>query len=430
MKKLSLLIIALVAFGQVFGQSADIQDPFTGSALHTSHLPSYMFSGRTPVQGSNKTNETLINVFYWGSEDTVRNGFGVAPVFYPSNNSYVTIGQINSNITAATPNANTGRSSAGSYINGRVNSVSSAGVLFNAFRDVITNNVSTIPLHYRVDSIILGGFQRKNSDFLTEDTLNIIIAQVDSFASGGSTFMWPSTNKPAQKPVFANKTFANSARFFEFLDVPKGFYIGADINTSNARPFAALVEFRGPSVDTLYLGGSLYPRTDPNPQPGFIYFRTLTNKKGVYRRPFAPNASNGFNKWNITEAPNSTTDTVNSGFWIWSSPFVQAKITLDPTTTSVDQDLIGKNLTSLSAYPNPVLRGTDVNLAFETNVGGNVTMSISNLLGAEVYHQEISKLAAGQSTVEVNTAAFTPGVYVARVRTSFGAVATTKFIVN
>ena len=435
MKKTFLFILLFIVTGSAFAQTG-ASEAEVGMALPVqSNIHPSMLSGRgLPGQSDTKTNTNQIRIYYWGSEDTVRNGFAQAPDYFPYQGAtvspYFQFAQVNTRMTASTPNANSSRSSAGSYIRGRI-LFHSMGVVFNSFRNVVDNNVSTIPNTYRIDSARVWGFQRKTSDFLTEDTIRLTAYEIDSIIVGGTqVFTFPSTNKPVQKPAIFTSELRSSVRLFEFVDVPRTFELGGTVTGNSPRPFSLVVEFFGPQEDTFFVGSAIKPGFEANQQPGFVYIVPLQNKKGVWRRPFAPNANANFNRWNVTDAPNSTTDTVGSGFWIWASPFIEAFVELDPTPTSIEKDILGSDLTALAAYPNPVLRGSDVLVPFRTNVKADVKLTVTNLLGATVYTQDIQNLVAGEHTVEVNTANFAPGVYVARMETSFGATATSRFMVK
>lgn len=440
MKRTFLFILLFAIAGSAFAQTESSVELQVSPRLSQLTTPNPASLNATVQSGEASKSDALpIRIYYWGSEDTVRQLFS-APNYFPIIGAsfaphYQPFGtQINSRMTQSTPNATSTRTSRQSYVFGQM-LFGSAGVVFNEFRDVANNNVSSIPNTYRIDSIRINGFQIKTTDQLvTEDTFRLTITRVDSInqniPGGRRTFSYPSTNKPVEKPILFTTSINSAVNLFPQLLSFLTFPVGTTVTGNSPLPFAAVIDFFAPEEDTFYLSSSFRPAPDPNPTPGSFRSRALSYPKGVWRRPFASNASSASNRWSVSDFVGAASDTVNTQFSLFAAPFVEAFVDLDPNATSIEKDVLGSDLTALAAYPNPVLRGDEVRLPFRTNVKSNVQLTVTNLLGATVYSQNIQNLVAGEHAVEVNTASFAPGVYVARMEASFGAAATSRFIVK
>ncbi|MDB5033016.1 MAG: lipoprotein [Chlorobi bacterium] len=82
----------------------------------------------------------------------------------------------------------------------------------------------------------------------------------------------------------------------------------------------------------------------------------------------------------------------------------------------------------MASYPNPIKRGGILSLQYNLREGSQVNVSISDLVGREVYNSTAA-YNAGTSTLPVNTTGWSAGAYVIKI-TAGGSSRTTRIIVT
>ncbi len=95
------------------------------------------------------------------------------------------------------------------------------------------------------------------------------------------------------------------------------------------------------------------------------------------------------------------------------------------TSVGIEENLALAN--SINLFPNPT--SENIRLKYNIESTTSVKISIINILGQEVYAEEISKLSAGEQTIDLNVSSFEKGTYFVKIQTN-DSFATKKIIVQ
>lgn len=218
--------------------------------------------------------------------------------------------------------------------------------------------------------------------------------------------------------------------------------------------FAIRFEFRGDTLDSLYLGyqfpsdgqscvvdgtpapynaptgGEYYPQTyytaplDPDTLPDLSVVpvsSVLLPRDPASERPYQYlwySTCNGTSS-SIDGATYTNNPATNGTQYLMTVPFVTIKHNINV------QDMDAKSLT-VNNYPNPAADFTTVE--FSTVNEGNATLKVTDLTGKQIANHNLGKVVNGVNKFDLNTSNYSAGVYVYTLNVD-GIQVTKKFVV-
>jgi hypothetical protein len=87
---------------------------------------------------------------------------------------------------------------------------------------------------------------------------------------------------------------------------------------------------------------------------------------------------------------------------------------------SINSDVENSKISLLNLYPNPVR--SQFTVAFDLSENTNINLSVYDLRGINIYHEQINGQSSGAHEIQINASSFSPGMYIVVLSTNNTAV--------